>query len=293
MTAADVSATPQERFVVFECEGESCIGVVSEPALGTMSADLGVVIIVGGPQYRVGSHRQFVLLARRLADAGIAVLRFDYRGMGDASGVMQTFEPTESDIAGALDAFRGACPGLRKLVLWGLCDAASAALIYWQRTRDPRVAALCLLNPWVRSEATLAKTHVKHYYGRRALEKAFWAKLFRGDVNVKAALQSIGRGIIANPDRRIGAEATTFQDRMVEALTRFAGPVLILLSERDLTAKEFLEYARSSERWQGALRRPNVERQEIGDADHTFASADWRREVESRTLDWLSRSPAR
>jgi hypothetical protein len=77
---------------------------------------------------------------------------------------------------------------------------------------------------------------------------------------------------------------------MADCLGNFAGPVLILLSERDITAKEFVEYARSSGRWRGILDRSNIEHDEIPRADHTFSSADWRGEVEARTLTWLMRS---
>jgi exosortase A-associated hydrolase 1 len=286
------SETARERFVVFECDGESCVGVVSEPLSARHTTDVGVAIIVGGPQYRVGSHRQFMLLARRLASAGIPVLRFDYRGMGDSSGAMRSFEQTERDICAALDAFQDACPGVRNVALWGLCDGASAAALYWQSSRDRRVAAMAMLNPWVRSEASLAKTHVRHYYGRRALEKAFWTKLLHGGVDVVGAIKSIARGLIASPDRARSAEPA-FRDRMADCLRDFGGPVLILLSERDITAKEFAEYARSSSRWRGILDRPNVEREEVARADHTFSSADWRGEVESRTLAWLKRSVLR
>jgi len=287
-SGAAASGSIKERFVVFECDGESCVGVISEPAAESLAADVGVAIIVGGPQYRAGSHRQFILLARRLANAGIPVLRFDYRGMGDSSGATRSFEHTEPDIAAALHAFQKACPGVRNIALWGLCDGASAAALYWQQSRDRRVAALALLNPWVRSEASLAKTHVRHYYGHRLLERAFWKKLLHGGVDVQAAIKSIAKGLIARPDRTGSAEPT-FQDRMADCLRDFGGPVLILLSERDLTAKEFVEYARSSDRWRGILDRSNIERQEIPRADHTFSSADWRDEVESRTLAWSQR----
>jgi len=61
--------------------------VVSVPGeADAAAADTGVLIVVGGPQYRVGSHRQFVMLARFLADHGVPCMRFDYRGMGDVSG---------------------------------------------------------------------------------------------------------------------------------------------------------------------------------------------------------------
>ena len=50
------------------------------------SAPVGVLIIVGGPQYRVGSHRQFVKLSRALSQHNIASMRLDSSGMGDSSG---------------------------------------------------------------------------------------------------------------------------------------------------------------------------------------------------------------
>jgi len=64
-----------------------------------------VLIIVGGPQYRVGSHRQFVLLARHLAAQGIPVMRFDVRGMGDSKGKPRNFGQLDDDLRAATDCF--------------------------------------------------------------------------------------------------------------------------------------------------------------------------------------------
>ncbi|MFB1029241.1 MAG: hydrolase 1, exosortase A system-associated, partial [Thauera sp.] len=72
---------------IFPCEGEELIGILALPE--TAVTRLGVLVVVGGPQYRVGSHRQFVLLARALAKSGVPCMRFDYRGMGDATGEMR------------------------------------------------------------------------------------------------------------------------------------------------------------------------------------------------------------
>lgn len=283
-------ATFVERALTFDCCGERLVGIVAEPLV---AARAGVVVVVGGPQYRVGSHRQFTLLARCLAGAGIAVLRFDYRGMGDATGAVRSFDDVDPDIAAAIGALQAACPAVERVALWGLCDAASAALIYWQTTLDPRVAAMALLNPWVRSDATIAKTHLKHYYRHRFLQRDFWTKLARGRVDVIGGAKSVFRSLLtASAPRNKGdaSAAVTFQDRMAEGMRSFGGAVLILLSGRDLTANEFVEYVQSDPRWQSLLERPNVERQDIGDADHTFSKASWRNEAETRTLDWLRRT---
>ena len=119
--------TPDVRPVVFNCEGVLLHGMLHE---GAPSATTGVLVIVGGPQYRVGSHRQFVLLGRALAERGYPVLRFDYRGLGDSDGEPHTFETIDADIRAAIDAFTRLRPGLERVVVWGLCDAASAALFY-------------------------------------------------------------------------------------------------------------------------------------------------------------------
>jgi hypothetical protein len=64
-----------EHAVVFPCEEDALLGIVHAP---DQAGTTGVVIIVaGGPQYRVGAHRQFVVLGRELARQGIPVLRFD------------------------------------------------------------------------------------------------------------------------------------------------------------------------------------------------------------------------
>ena len=276
-----------EQALTLECQGDALVAVLTVPE---RSHYVGVLIIVGGPQYRVGSHRQFLLLARALASNGIPTFRFDHRGMGDGPGESRSFDDIGVDIAAAITAFQTHCPQVDRIVLWGLCDGASAALLYWHDTFDPRIAGMVLVNPWVRSGAGMAKTHIKHYYGQRLLEKEFWIKLLRGNVDIGGAFRTfVGNLMLAGTTGRTSpmAEAIDFQDRMAEGLRSFRGSVLLILSGRDLTAKEFLEYAQSTPRWAGLLERVDMIRHVLPEADHTFSSASWSREVETRTLRWL------
>ncbi|MBN8461840.1 MAG: hydrolase 1, exosortase A system-associated [Dechloromonas sp.] len=275
-----------EQAFLFSCAGEALLGIACIPE---MAASTGIVVAVGGPQYRVGSHRQFLLLSRSLARAGFPVLRFDFRGMGDSSGAMRDFEAVEDDIGAAIDAFVARYPGIERIVLWGLCDAASASLLYWEARRDPRVYGMCLLNPWVRSEASLARTHVRHYYGQRLLQSEFWTKLLSG----KADIFGAAAGLFANlrlTRKGARAESRSFQGRMASALGAFAGPVLLVLSGNDYTAKEFLQYAGDDPAWEGLLARPQIATLSLPEADHTFSSANWRDRVAQGTVDWLNRS---
>lgn len=281
-----------ERVLQFECAGEPMLGLVSLPEEAAVGAP-GVLIVVGGPQYRVGSHRQFVLLARRLAEQGYPAMRFDARGMGDSGGAARGFESIGDDIAAAAAAFRLACPSLDSLVLWGICDAASAILLYCRDRPDARISGLCLLNPWVRSAESLAKAQVKHYYWRRLTDRDFWAKLLGGRVAVGAALRELLAKIrvAAGPATAdAGAVSTVpFPTRMAQGLRGFGGPVLLIVSGGDLTAREFLDHAGSDYAWAGLLKSPGLHRCDIVDADHTFSTAGHRRQVENTLLEWLRR----
>ena len=196
-----------EEALIFDCAGDSLVGVLAVPERVERT---GALIVVGGPQYRVGSHRQFVRLARRLADAGVACLRFDYRGMGDASGAQRSFASVEADIAAAMQAFATALPQVDQIVLWGLCDGASAACL--SLANEPKFAGAVLLNPWVRTEAGHAKTMLRHYYLRRIVDGRFWRKLLRGEFafgsSLRALKSTLARASLARDSR---AESTTMQ----------------------------------------------------------------------------------
>lgn len=287
-----------ERVLNIDCVGQPMLGVLTTTS---EVASVGVVVVVGGPQYRVGSHRQFVQLARRLAADGFPTLRFDRRGMGDSPGAAMSFEVIDDDLRSAIDALMDECVHLRGVVLWGLCDGASAALLYvGARVPDARVAGLCLVNPWVRSAATLARTQVRHYYLRRMRQHDFWRKLARGAVGAPALRDFVhSLALMLRPGRSDplhSAEpepeperAAAFQVAMAAACERFHGPVQIVLSEHDYTAREFADSATADPAWRRALARPNVLREDISGADHTFSGQHARISLESICLRWLHR----
>jgi exosortase A-associated hydrolase 1 len=273
--------TYTEEAVSFDCAHDRLLGILARP---DVPAQTGVLVIVGGPQYRVGSHRQFVLLSRELANAGYAVLRFDVRGMGDSEGEPRDFLSTSTDIAAAITALQRAVPSARQVALWGLCDGASAALLYCFDTLDSRVSALCLVNPWVRSESSLARTRVKHYYLNRLMRAGFWVKLLRGGVKLDA-IGGLGRSAwIALRGDRQPPPRSTFQQRMAAAWDAFSGRIFLLLSADDYVAKEFLEHAAHDSAWKSALAHPRLVRHDEPGADHTFSSAALRARVAELTL---------
>jgi exosortase A-associated hydrolase 1 len=273
-----------EAVLPLSCEGTPLVGVL---AYRDAAASTGVVIVVGGPQYRAGAHRQFVLLARALAAAGFPALRFDVRGMGDSEGETRSFEALDDDIAAAVDGLMHRLPSLSQVVLWGLCDGASAALMYQHRRRDSRVRGLCLANPWVRSSQTMARTHLKHYYRDRLRQRDFWAKLLSGRV-AWSGLKGLWNNVQSARRTADTVGSARFQEQMAAGWKRFGGDLLLLLSGRDYTAKEFTEALRSDPAWQGADRHPELTVRELPEADHTFSACAARVESEAATVAWLT-----
>ena len=277
--------TLRERALLLPCQGERLLAVLTLPGDQTPVQDSGVLVVVGGPQSRAGSHRQFVQLARALAERGFPVLRFDARGMGDSTGKLQDFLHLTPDIGTAVDALCSQA-GIKRVLLWGLCDGASAALLYLHERPDPRVAGLCLLNPWVRSAQSLARTHVRHYYRQRLLEPEFWGKLVRGGVAFKAARDLIANLGAARQGPAPSTSSTPFQDRMAAAWRSFTGPIQLVLSGNDLTAKEFVEYSRHSPTWQGLTQSAKVTLVDMPDVDHTFSGPGHKQALEQAVMQW-------
>ena len=276
-----------ERPVVFDCDGEKLVGILHA---GQAGARQGVVIVVGGPQYRVGSHRQFVIMARAIAATGTPVFRFDYRGMGDSTGAIRSFEFVESDIHAAVDCMIRDHPGMEQVVLLGLCDAASAILMYLPS--DSRISKIILMNPWVHTEAGEAKVYLKKYYMQRFFQKTFWQKLFSGGFDVSRSFRdAIGIFKALRADSRpdtTGSQGTmSFIDLMYEGLRAFDGPVLALISGRDLTASQFMELIQADKRWRHICSRSNFHLIDLPEADHTMSR---RRDLSSACdsiVEWL------
>ena len=297
-----------ESAVVFRCSGHRLIGVIARPLDHPLAT--GVLILVGGPQYRAGSHRQFTLLARDLAQHGIASLRFDYRGMGDSEGDPRPFDEVNDDIRAAIDTMITHEPRVRSIVIWGLCDAASAALIYGHR--DPRVSGLILLNPWVHTEASAARARLRHYYLRRLADLFLWQNLFSGHVRIGQSLRdlinllraALGQArfpiekldcdhsaIPSNSNSRIDQKQSAipnFIERMHRGAGCFKDDILCILSGNDLIALEFESLINQDPDWRNVCRSKRISRHFIPQADHTFSSYEWREAVSKLTVNFVA-----
>ena len=270
-----------ERFLNLEGAQGALSAILHAP---NTDPDRAVLIVVGGPQYRVGSHRMFVRLARALADSGVAVLRFDFAGMGDSDGEFPGFDRVSDDIAVACDALLNAHTSCTDVTIIGLCDGASAAAIY--ADQDPRVTQLILLNPWVHTEVGEAKAFVWHYYPRRLISGDFWRGVFTGKVN---PFKAVG-GLAAKLKKAFSSSGSDDEDigfieRMRRGLAGFDGRVSIVLSDTDLTAAEFSELVKSDASWASVVAGTST--CAINRADHTFSTERALQEYIARCRDFV------
>ena len=90
-----------EEAVQFSIANKKLYGILHYPS-DNMS-NLIIIMVTGGPQTRIGSHRLYVQLARFLSKKNFLVFRFDYEGLGDSEGDFIGFRGAIPSINAAID----------------------------------------------------------------------------------------------------------------------------------------------------------------------------------------------
>jgi hypothetical protein len=141
----------RERALAFTATGQQLYAVVSEPADGPATGT--AILFNAGAIRRIGPNRMWTDAARRWAAAGVAVIRLDIEGIGDAGGDNSGYiAGDESFYVPELTAQARAALDLAveqglpdRFLLAGLCSGA-----FWAfeiAASDPRVEAIVMLNP--------------------------------------------------------------------------------------------------------------------------------------------------
>ncbi len=268
---APVSATPapawSEQALVFEGSQGPIVGVLARPVTDFRTA---ILIIADQPQTRVGAHRMFTELARDLASDGVASLRFDVGGWGDSPGAPLSFERADADIVAVATGLRELLPRKTQLWLLGLCDGASAAVLALPALRTAGFVpqALCLVNPWVRSDAGIARAVARPSYLRRLMQRAFWTHQLPGGATTEAIPSKERRSsaLTSDPKQSIDLPA-----QLLTQLSTFRGEIYTVLSGKDRIAGETDALMSRDKRWRKRLDRRN-RLLRVPDADHTFSN---------------------
>jgi exosortase A-associated hydrolase 1 len=212
------------RLTAFPC-GEATLAGSLDVGEG---AAQGVLLVIGGSQTRIGSHRMYERLAKGLADKGYACFRFDRRGVGDSSGEDPGFRGSGPDLKAAADVFRTEVPGLTRMIGFGLCDGATALALYGD---EVGLDGLMLANPWLveAEEGAPAPAAIRAHYRKRLLSWEGWKRLLTGAVNFK----KLGRGLRRLFSRR---KPESLSNDVAQALLRHRLPTEVILCTGDNTA---------------------------------------------------------
>ena len=246
------------RLIDFPCAGVTLAGTLDEGP-----GDTGLLIVSGGNEIRMGAHRGMAMLAQRVAaEIGAPVFRFDRRGIGDSTGENRGFENSVEDIAAAAATFMAEAPGVRRLVAFGNCDAATALALFHQVAG---VDALLLANPWVieHSDELPPTAAIRARYAERLRDPTQWLRLATGGVN----LVKLAKGL-TKISKKVSEVKDSLAMRMADALASSETPITILLARGDNTAIAFAD-AWQDTRFDRA--RAHVHIRQCETASHSFA----------------------
>ncbi|HST37409.1 MAG TPA: hydrolase 1, exosortase A system-associated [Allosphingosinicella sp.] len=243
------------RLLSFSCEGAELAASLDGGA-GT----IGLLMVTGGSQTRIGSHRMYERLAKALAGNGFQCFRYDRRGVGDSGGDDPGFRASGPDVKAAATAFRTAAPELERVIGFGLCDGATALGLFG---RQAGLEGLILVNPWlVEAEAgEPAPAAIKRHYARQLTSREGWRKILSGAVDWRKLFKGL---------RSISAphEGSPLARETAAALRAGGLRAWLILAEGDGTA-----IAAEQELRAAAFKGLIEGRETIGSDSHTFARA--------------------
>jgi uncharacterized protein len=252
-----------ERLIEFANRaGHRLRGMIHRPEETGRTPAPGVVLFHGFTGDRLESHWLFVKCSRTLARAGLASLRFDFFGSGESEGEFReaTLETEVADAEDAVDFFRrqeGIDSG--RIGLLGLSLGGAIAALTADRVGARALVLWSAVAHWPRLEA-VAQTLTQPFGDDGARE-------YSGQEISPRFLEAAGR---LDP---------------LSGVAGFRGPTLVIHPGRDEHLP--LDHPRDYFRASAAAAKDLVI---IPEADHTFSSIAWEREVISRTAEWFRSS---
>jgi exosortase A-associated hydrolase 1 len=279
-----------EEPVQFESNAKRLYGILHRPTPG-IKPEVAVMMVVGGPQTRVGSHRLYVQLARFLCRHGITVFRFDYEGLGDSEGDFVGSRRAEASIHAGMTYLRNNLTNQAKSVIWSLCDGSAPSISYAARSQGA-VDGLILCNPYVFSDdQDLSRAVLKHYYLQRLISLDFWIKLFSFRVKFRESGQSLlytAKRSRSSLKTGAGAEfetrETPLSEFFLDSLIRYSGLVKFILSTDDLAAQKFADFLNAHGEIKQLVADKRLSKIFIDGADHTFTEPGKKAEMFDITL---------
>jgi alpha-beta hydrolase superfamily lysophospholipase len=287
-------------------DGGRVYGMLCEP-LGPRS---GATVLILGTAYdrHSGWGRASVMMARNLAAAGVASLRFDGANIGDSPPVpgvpdQVLYQDSQiDDVRAALDFL--ARRDLTPVVVSGRCSGGY--LTFKSAVADQRVSGAIAVNPFVFhwqqgrdiDESLRYMPRSLDVYREKMFQPETFRRLLQGRVDVKRAIANMGRAFW----RRVARKATPILQMLpgsggeyaevrksFQSLAERKMPLYLLYSENDVGFEHFAEHF--GPKGQGLRRYPNVRLSIVPEADHNFTPAPARRAYLNALIDMARRFP--
>lgn len=294
--------------VFFPAGGEQLFGVLTPPA--GASRGTGVIALVGG-SYIPGTNinRLSVRLARELANRGFHVLRFDYHGVGESTGTVDSYRldtPFIADLEGATALMRKV--GLERLVFIGTCFGARTLLATADRV--PELCAAVLMSAPVQDlamddavplkvarEKTLVQLlrvamhpkTLRSIFTRQTPESGRMRRMVKRTVALKA--QSVLHRVVA---RGNGAprQGDSISEHFITSFRRTVDrgvPLLFLYGQEEASYEEFCRSRRTSLQPLFERARAPVDVEAVDGVIHGFSTLAVQRVALERTIAWVER----
>lgn len=252
------------------------VATLPDPARADARAPL-VLMLNAGLLHRVGPHRISVVLARKLAEAGIASFRFDIGGRGDSETGTDAGgdeQQAQADILDAMD-FASRRFQVDRFVTFGLCSGADRG--HAMALNDARIVGGILLDG---HGFRTTGYYFKHYLPR-LLRVSVWLNLLKRKLAREPADDVVAE---LNQRRPFGArevvarELQTLVDRGARMLYVYTGGV----------SQEYYNYGGQFwDMFRELEPRGRIAVEYFPESDHTFTHAGDRGKMLNTVANWM------
>jgi hypothetical protein len=252
-----------EKPILFGESENKMVGILHTPECKTDYPKPAMVFCHGFKGDKVGPHRIFVKMARKLAQNGIIVFRFDCRGSGDSSG---NFEETtiSGQINGTLQAVKFISQlkdvNNSQLALLGL--SLGGAIAACAAGRSQKIKNLVLWS----AVADIQQVFLEQQPADDSLNKLE------------------GNGYIDLDGFKLGKDFVEGIGEIdpVSELSNYKNSIFLVHGSEDEVVP-----VENTEMYYDAVCTKNCKKDIIVGADHTYNRYEWESQVLDKTLEWL------
>ncbi|MHC4871993.1 MAG: alpha/beta hydrolase family protein [Planctomycetota bacterium] len=279
----NLNSSYTEEDVEINCNGVTLRGIVTLPE---KSFSRAVITVHGWAGNRAGPQRMFVILAGKLAEKGLAVLRFDLQGRGYSDPISQETSLDEmiSNVKSAADYLANKYQA-NKIDLVGICSGGNVALgalplLAEMAGKTAGISVLPFQPPSHEMRFQKTADFLKKYFLKLFSLKT-WQRIFKGDINYSGVGKTLQDSMLGDNEKEL--QLKTSSRDIISELKAFEKEIYLIYGENDPQAegaeKSFKDDLLSS--------RANLKTKIIEKADHNFYSASAMEKLIAEIIQYL------